>query len=158
MFDSFTVNYIPTITVHNQFAGQHRWKDCPFEDKAFLREWHRHVFQVRSKVVVSHNNRDVEFFKLQDLIEHCLRNWKDRQFEESCESIALAIATYLIRHDMEVVEVAVSEDGENEGAVHFKPSATALRTLVVPVPPTLFSSASSTPPDTVKTEIALSAG
>ena len=56
------------IIVTNSFKGCHKYADAP-DCVAFLRNVHRHVFNVKTTIEVTHNNRDIEFFMLQDEIE-----------------------------------------------------------------------------------------
>lgn len=101
-----------TIHVVTRFEGFHRWADAPL-DVVFLRAFHRHVFNVRVYIPVTHDNRQVEFFqfkrKLDDYIKATLEG---RQFELSCEQIAkLILETF-----PEATAVEVREDEEN-GAI-----------------------------------------
>ena len=101
-----------TIHVVTRFEGFHRWKDAP-EDVAFLRAFHRHVFNVRVYIAVTHDNRQVEFFqfrrKLDDYIKATLAG---REFELSCEQIAKMI----LEAFPQATAVEVKEDDEN-GAI-----------------------------------------
>ena len=56
------------ITVKNDFVGYHRYANAP-EDVAFLRAWHRHHFIVKTSIPVNHNEREFEFFELQNKIK-----------------------------------------------------------------------------------------
>ena len=113
------------ITVVNDFIGYHRYANAP-EDVAFLRAWHRHHFIVKTSVNVNHNERDIEFFELQNMIkEFVLGNFNKPQEEyldgiwiESCENLAEAIVDYLsLELNRSFIEVSVGEDGESEATV-----------------------------------------
>lgn len=110
-----------TITVRNQFEAQHRWKEAP-EDVKFLRNWHRHVFHVRSEVYVRHDNRAVEFFQLQRCVHEVIEGFgahgRNSQFEASCETFARLIYDRLEALGYIVMRVTVSEDDENEATIY----------------------------------------
>lgn len=99
-----------------QFEGTHSWPECPYDDVAFLRVPHRHMFHVKAWQPVSHNDRDVEFILLKRNIERYL----DSMFPDgdlghrSCEMLA----DELIR-EFHLSRCEVSEDGEN-GAISYK--------------------------------------
>ena len=96
-----------------QFEGFHRWKGAP-EPVAFLRDRHRHLFHVRIEWMVSHAEREREFFiELHDAKEVVQRLQREPEsLEWSCETWASRIldATGAWR-------VEVSEDGENGATV-----------------------------------------
>lgn len=116
------------VFIKTQFAGVHRWKDAP-EDCVLL-YWHRHMFHVEAHVFVSHDNRDVEFFDLQQRVDDIIfHKYAGRRFEDSCEQIARTIMTGLQetyrdpntgkdRNGYNVACVQVSEDGENGATIH----------------------------------------
>lgn len=107
------------VFVTFQFSAQHCWPDAPIET-SYLRTPHRHLFHVKIKLFVTHSNRDIEFIRFKDL----MLGWVRAELEgrdlwtKSCEQLAediLKVATG-IAGDSRVVEVEVSEDGEN-GAI-----------------------------------------
>ncbi len=113
------------IYIQTQFVGYHRWDDAP-EEVAFLRNIHRHIFHVKVSVPVKHNNRDIEFFMLKQLIDDFIENHivhpalaGDGNMG-SCEMIGEQIAIYTHKHYQfkynDIVSVEVSEDSEN-GAI-----------------------------------------
>lgn len=112
-----TVVFSTSILVRNSFTALHRWKDCPHEEVAFLREWHRHVFKVRTAFSVKHNNRDLEFFLVQKKVQNILDQWEGRMLDMSCEMFADAIVQELLMDGLPVCFCAVSEDGENEASL-----------------------------------------
>lgn len=112
------------IYIQTQFTGYHRWDNAP-EEVAFLRNAHRHVFQVKVTVPVSHNDRDIEFFMMKRIVDDFISNefvWKCQPDGNigSCEMIAEKIADYIHKYYIldwdDIVTVDVSEDGEN-GAI-----------------------------------------
>jgi len=106
-----------TITVFAEFRAQHRWKECPFEEQAFLRDWHRHVFKVWATFTVSHSDRDLEFFVMQEHLRTLTGMWEGKQVEKSCEMFAESIIEWFLEHEYPITSVGVSEDGENVGTV-----------------------------------------
>lgn len=112
------------VIVTNNFRGYHKYAEAP-NDVAFLREMHRHVFNVKTTIEVFHNERDIEFFQLQSHIEHFVRcryehrcgDFIEGIYINSCESLAESIMNNL--HDVypgRRVRVEVWEDNEN-GAI-----------------------------------------
>lgn len=113
-----------SIIVTNNFKGYHRYAGAP-EDVGFLRELHRHVFNVRTTIEVQHNERDLEFFQLQHRIETFVKMRYNKAHEqylegiyiESCETLAENILEHLHRiFPNRRVRVEVWEDNEN-GAI-----------------------------------------
>lgn len=100
-----------------QVEGTHNWPNCPFDEVAYLRDTHRHVFHIKAYKLVTHSDRDVEFIMLKHKIQDYLI---DTYYTEpnlcvfgakSCEMIAEELIN---RFDLSRCEV--SEDGEN-GAI-----------------------------------------
>lgn len=105
------------VFVTTTFVGFHRWRAAPDKVK-FLREWHRHVFQVTVWVYVTHGDREVEFFILKEAVENLtLPRFHEKYFELSCEQIAAELLA-LLSHEYKVSCVEVNEDGENGALVH----------------------------------------
>ncbi len=99
------------VWVGTMFEGFHRWVDAP-DDVAFLRDYHRHIFEVRLGIAVTDTNREVEFFQLKRKVDgFILDNYEGRYFEFSCEQIA-----EVLLNEFKADFVEVSEDGEN-GAI-----------------------------------------
>ena len=112
------------VIVTNNFRGYHRYADAP-KNVSFLKEMHRHVFNVKTTVEVFHNERDIEFFQLQNHIESFVRyhytkaysDYVDGIFIQSCESLAEAILRDIHEtYPGRCVRVEVWEDNEN-GAI-----------------------------------------
>jgi len=99
------------VWVSTSFEGFHRWKDAP-DDMAFLRNFHRHIFEVELGVEVDDDNREVEFFELQEKIDKYIKKTFSEHFEFSCEQIAKLL---LIKFNASYVKV--SEDGENGATI-----------------------------------------
>lgn len=113
-----------SIIVTNNFKGYHKYADAP-NSVSFLRNMHRHIFNVKTTIEVFHNERDIEFFQLQGHIEYFVRSKYEQAYGDyikgiyinSCESLAEVILEdlheeYPNRH----VRVEVWEDNEN-GAI-----------------------------------------
>ena len=112
------------IIVTNNFKGYHKYAEAP-SNVAFLREMHRHIFNVKTTIEVFHNERDIEFFQLQEHIERFVRSRYEQNYGDyiegiyihSCESLAEAVMSNL--HEVypgRRVRVEVWEDNEN-GAI-----------------------------------------
>ena len=103
-----------SVWVQFQFEAFHRWSAAP-DEVAFLRDRHRHLFHVRVEWLVSHADREREFFIEQRAaraaVERMLADGPGTA-EWSCEMWAARImeATGASRVD-------VSEDGENGATI-----------------------------------------
>lgn len=101
-----------------QIEGIHNWPGCPFDEVAYLRDPHRHMFHIKAYKAVNHDDRDTEFIMLKRKIQlHFRHNYYETRLKcclfgaMSCEMIAreLIDAFGLTRCE-------VSEDNEN-GAI-----------------------------------------
>lgn len=107
-----------TTTVWTKVAlpGFHRWPDA-HESRAYLRDRHRHLFEITATCAVSHDERDVEFHDLQDVV----RAWWGPGVRElgsaSCETLARDLLIHLDDLGLRPVRVDVSEDGESGATV-----------------------------------------
>lgn len=106
--DTMTVVYCTVL-----FEGLHCWDACPFEEVAYLRNPHRHIFHIKAHKQVFHDDRDVEFIMLKHKIERLLRETfpGGAMGTTSCERLGR-----FLMEKFDLVECEVSEDGEN-GAV-----------------------------------------
>ena len=84
-----------TIFVTFQMEGTHQWKECPYDDVAFLTDIHRHMFHFRCEREVFHDDRDVEFIKFKR------------------EMIAKELL-----NEFKLIKCEVSEDNENGAIVY----------------------------------------
>lgn len=108
------------IKVKNNFVGFHQWEDAP-KEYGFLRNLHRHVFYVETKISVSENDRELEFFDVADRIAFHIDNTKRMSHinKWSCEDYGEYILDQLeVDYPKRRIEVEVSEDGENSGIVN----------------------------------------
>ena len=107
------------IKVRTSFIKMHHWLDAP-DEVSFLRNTHRHVFNVIATIPVNHDDRELEYFMVVNNIDDTINrlllpDWKET---ESCEMIAEMIATRLsIIYDRDNITVEVNEDGENGSIV-----------------------------------------
>lgn len=99
-----------------RLVGFHRWPTA-HEKRSYLRERHRHEFQFKVFVKVGHNERDVEFHDLRDLVILWWNIKGEERGSDSCETMGSEVAQFLIQeHGLTVTRVEVSEDGY-DGAV-----------------------------------------
>jgi hypothetical protein len=105
------------IVVTLQVEGVHNWPECPIEEVNFLKQLHRHLFKIKCKKEVSHDDRDVEIIQLKRKIQYHLKTEYGIGYEGlngchfgrmSCEQIALELVRTF---DLNYCEVL--EDGEN---------------------------------------------
>lgn len=100
------------VQITDQFEGLHNWPEAP-EQVAFLRDPHRHIFKVRIRVSVTHDDRELEFF----ILRSRAREFYPKTYNigrQSCEQMANKILNGLKSiYKVRTYEVEVSEDGEN---------------------------------------------
>jgi len=106
---------VSTVFCTLSFEGVHFWGTCPFDEVAYLRDPHRHVFNVKAHKLVSHDDRDTEFIILKHKIANYLRGaYWDNTIQmhnigpQSCEMIARSLI-----EKFGLCECSVDEDGEN---------------------------------------------
>lgn len=107
------------IIIQTQFEAVHCWPECPFDDVAFLKNKHRHIFHVTMKIKVNHNDRDVEFIQAKRELTSWLRTfWEGRDLEKmSCEDMAETLINEF--DDWPIFSVSVFEDNENGAEIVF---------------------------------------
>jgi 6-pyruvoyl-tetrahydropterin synthase len=117
-----------TIKVRTSFRGFHYWSSAP-EEVSFLRNKHRHIFYVEVTIPVNHDDRDLEFFLVQQQIDSVISllfkdtidvNLQTYDLQsQSCEMIASKIGKILLNRYLQIdqITVSVSEDEENFGIV-----------------------------------------
>lgn len=121
----FTSSY---INVKTNFRGTHNWENCPLKEVGFLAEPHRHVFYVDLTVPVGHDDRQLEFFIIQDFMDDAIRSLYGcpeslvyKLDSRSCEMIAKEIIGeirgYTGLNDLDWIRCFVSEDNENGAGV-----------------------------------------
>lgn len=113
------------IVVKNQFEGVHRYKDAP-KQVDFLRDYHRHIFTIKSKIQVFHDDRELEFIIVKRFIDEFInKNIREQQqtywFMDnlSCEQVCFMIYSILKEQygKTRKISIEVSEDGENSAVI-----------------------------------------
>lgn len=106
------------IKIQTRFEHYHRWLKAP-KTEAFLRNLHRHLFYVVVIIDVSHNDRNIEFFRLSkeiNVIIANLKRWNQKKgYTASCEDMAEYILDHLELSYIRPIQVEVLEDNENGG-------------------------------------------
>lgn len=112
-----------TVYAKVSFEGIHCWPDAP-DEVIYLRNSHRHIFNVKASVEVSQNDREIEFImlghRLKELFKDFAKNDENgvwNMVAMSCEDVAEMTMAY-IRYklglsDETYISVQVDEDGEN---------------------------------------------
>lgn len=92
-------------------------------DVSFLGYPHRHIFHFRVSIDVYHNDRDIEFIQFKRWLES-LYGGNDSVLAldyKSCEMIADDLYVQIAaRYPGRVVEIEVSEDGENGCLINYE--------------------------------------
>jgi len=112
------------VIIKDQFPAFHAWSACPYDEVAFLRQPHRHMFHIQIKIKVSHYNRDVEFFMIKNTLAKILHESYVNQFfgDASCEMLCKNIKQDLVSNYpilLNIHSIQVWEDGENGAEVIF---------------------------------------
>lgn len=105
------------------FEGIHCWPDAP-EEVEYLKNPHRHIFNVKVAIEVVHSDREIEFIMLGHRLNEFFKelamddpNGVWQMGRTSCEDVAEMTIAY-IRSRLELskrtyIIVQVDEDGEN---------------------------------------------
>lgn len=105
-----------TVWTRLALPGFHRWPAASGA-RAYLADRHRHLFHLEVEVPVDHDERQVEFHDLQDLV----RDWWGPGAREcgdaSCETLAKQLLDHLHAHGIRPCRVVVAEDGESGATV-----------------------------------------
>lgn len=122
------------IEVTFQKEGIHKYPaaltDPKLSDVSFLGHPHRHMFHFRVRVSVKHNDREIEFILFKRELESLYDGIYDIDYK-SCEMLAEELIEYVNKnYPGRIVEVNVSEDGENGAVLISKPFITPTVTLV----------------------------
>lgn len=103
------------VITYNEIQGFHNYPCAP-SDVKYLSYPHRHVFVIKTKSLVTHNEREIEIITQQDKIEQCLINkfgYPCMFGAMSCESIA----EWILKENNELTYVEVLEDGYGGAAL-----------------------------------------
>jgi len=104
------------VEVRVPFRAYHQWKQAP-EKRKYLSHPHPHNFEVRVEIEVFHEDREVEFHDLQDLIYSLVKDFKTIN---SCEHLATHLLTRLqIKFPGRDIQVEVWEDESCGGKVKY---------------------------------------
>ncbi len=105
------------IIIKTQFEAFHYWKEAPEEVK-FLRNPHRHLFQVEVQIPTT-EDRELEFFIVKKKLDTMIAlYWKDKEFSYSCEILAEKIKKEVDLLYKTCCLVKIFEDGENGAIVY----------------------------------------
>ena len=98
------------IIINTKFSAIHCWPDCPIKEVKFLKTPHRHVFYVRIKKRVYHDDRDVEFIDFKNKVDRFLMDtYHNKDLgSTSCEMLAQWLA-----EKFDCFYVRIMEDNEN---------------------------------------------
>jgi hypothetical protein len=111
------------IKIRTEFEGFHYYPNAGQIDSRikFLESEHRHMFKVEVKIFVTHENREIEFFLAKWALQEFIK--AGNQNHKSCEMIATDILQnhLLPTYGERYYEIVVSEDGESDGIVEYKP-------------------------------------
>lgn len=98
-----------TVETYNEIIGYHYWKDAP-EEVAFLRNKHRHRFEIRCWFEVSDDDREIEIFMQERKIKTFLTSKYGEEMDlegQSCEMLAKTLI-----NEFKCVSCQVLEDGK----------------------------------------------
>jgi len=116
-------NKMTFIKVRTEFEGFHYYPNAGDIDSRikFLENEHRHMFKVEVKISVNHLDRELEFFLVKWALQEFIQAGK--QNHKSCEMIATDILEnhLLLKYGERYYEIVVSEDGESDGIIEYKP-------------------------------------
>jgi hypothetical protein len=116
-------NPLTLLTVKGEFEDLHRWVKAP-DDVKFLRDLHRHMFEVEMMIQVSGDDRELEFIQIKrwfqkDVVPYItVYNRLINNYRTSCEQFCKLIIEKLQEKfgSDRYYYVSVREDGEN-GAI-----------------------------------------
>lgn len=105
------------VIVSLTIEGIHKWSGCNIKEVDFLKQEHRHIFYIKCKKVVSHDDREIEIIMLKRTILAYLRQKYEENGickfgDKSCEMIAKELLEVFSLSSCEVLE-----DNENGAEV-----------------------------------------
>ena len=65
---------VKKVFIKHKFRGVHGWENCPFTQVKFLKDQHHHQFEVTLQIQVTDSDRQVQFIKMQHLLEQIIVN------------------------------------------------------------------------------------
>lgn len=122
--DFMPYTYDTFIWVTTEFVALHRFPEASmhFPARAYLEHPHRHKFFVKAYISVAHDERELEYHEVKDLLDAHIGLWiagGNFKQEQSCETMARWILDRLIEAypDRHHYSVSVAEDNENGSVV-----------------------------------------
>lgn len=68
--------YQQSIIVKTQLEALHQWENVPLEHpSAYLKNSHRHLFQIELRIHVDHLDRDIEFIAYKQKVDQFLNSY-----------------------------------------------------------------------------------
>jgi hypothetical protein len=109
------------ITVSTSSIGFHAWPEAK-DIREYLSFRHRHLFHYRVTVPVDHDDRDIEFHDLLDIVNASPPITRREHGRSSCENLALEVAEAVFDAypATEWVTVEVTEDDEVGATLTFE--------------------------------------
>lgn len=119
------------ITVRHEIPGLHCWPGAP-DNRGYLRLPHRHLFRFELTIEVYHEDREIEFHDLADMLASVVCSMDQRGVARcmpdygamldfgamSCEAMASAVLDYFhLRYPREM-DVRVYEDNDCYATVY----------------------------------------
>jgi len=106
------------IFVTFSFEGEHCYPDAP-KEVYYLRNVHRHMFNVRVVIDVYHDEREIEFHMFKRELQKLYTSYENCS-NKSCETMARELAGYLMIHYRgRDFSITVDEDGENGAIINY---------------------------------------
>jgi len=85
------------VIIDFDVEGYHQWPNAP-DIVSFLRSRHRHIFQIRAGIVVSHQDRDREIFMETAAATQILMDkYGNEPFEFGCNSCEMIASLILLK-------------------------------------------------------------
>lgn len=111
------------IYIKHVFEGFHRYVDAP-DEVAYLRNTHRHLFEIKVYLQIYTDDRDVEFHMFKNDVIGFIRN---KNFnEKSCEMISNILFKLIsAKYPGRDIKIELSEDGECGVEMYYKKSTPA---------------------------------
>ena len=114
------------ITVTFRKEGMHCYPEAltnpELADVQFLGHPHRHLFWFDVSIQVFENNRDIEYFQFKRWLESIYDNYTLHLNNQSCEMMCDTLAEVIgEKYPGRVVQIKISEDGENSAAGVYTP-------------------------------------
>ena len=111
-----------TIKVRVAEHALHCWPNAP-DNRGYLRNPHRHLFNIEAECEVTNDRREIEFHNLQESVRQrfCLLRDVGTMNEWSCERIARELGAALAELYRRRFTVSVWEDWECCGTVATEP-------------------------------------